>query len=471
MKTTMLIFLCFLLASCTQTKSTFPKSEKEDVEGIMGKEYWSQWNSGLQDRIDKDIDKNRKADAVLYLSDAMPGSEVTIEQLTHDFRFGAHIFNFDQLGSNDLNEKYKDLFGTLFNSATLAFYWNAFEPEPGKPRYKTEEIDSESYWNKLSEPWTEFHWRRPSPEKIIEFCEAKNICMHGHPLLWRDNRNHPEWISKDADKVDEMERLFEKRIREIARYYGDRIPSWDVVNESVDPAPDKPRHDVVPEDYTYKSFKVAEEEFPASVLLNINDSWRAVYPPFIKDLIDRGAKIDILGLQMHIFYLNEAVEVAQGKEVYPNGTSWKPQDVIGYLEELDRLERPIHLSEITIPAPGKDSLSNKIQAVLLQNMYRLWFSHPRVYKITWWNVVDDCGASGEPTTSGLFTRQMEAKPAFYAMDNLINNEWKTNLKRKAKKNGEVKFRGFKGNYRVTWKDKSGKEKTAEFYLQNNGDGF
>ncbi len=55
---------------------------------------------------------------------------------------------------------------------------------------------------------------------------------------------------------------------------------------------------------------------------------------------------------------------------------WKPQDQIAYLEELDTLKRPIHLSEITIPAPGEDARANAIQAVIARNMYRLWFSWP-----------------------------------------------------------------------------------------------
>jgi len=91
--------------------------------------------------------------------------------------------------------------------------------------------------------------------------------------------------------------------------------------------------------------------------------------------------------------------------------------------------------------------------------------------ITWWNVVDDCGAPGEPSVSGLFTRDMEPKPSFYALDNLINHEWKTNMTVKAGENGSLKFRGFKGRYKVSWKDQSGKEQHAEFYLKKDGDGL
>ena len=43
--------------------------------------------------------------------------------------------------------------------------------------------------------------------------------------------------------------------------------------------PGKPRYGVMPEDYTFKVFKWAEEGFPASVRFNINDSWRGSIRP------------------------------------------------------------------------------------------------------------------------------------------------------------------------------------------------
>ena len=104
-----------------------------------------------------------------------------------------------------------------------------------------------------------------------------------------------------------------------------------------------------------------------------------------------------------------------------------------------------------------------IQAVIAQNLYRLWFSIKPMIGITWWNVVDGCGYKGEPSVSGLFTRNMDPKPSFYALNNLINHEWKTNLTVKADKNGQIKFRGYKGNYKITWTDKSGNQQSIEYH--------
>ena len=72
--------------------------------------------------------------------------------------------------------------------------------------------------------------------------------------------------------------------------------------------------------------------------------------------------------------------------------------------------------------------------------------------ITWWNVVDDCGAPAEPSVSGIFSRDMQPKPAYFALNDLINNQWRTNTTVRADKDGLVQFRGFRGTYRLTWLD-------------------
>ena len=103
--------------------------------------------------------------------------------------------------------------------------------------------------------------------------------------------------------------------------------------------------------------------------------------------------------------------------------------------------------------------------MIAQNLYRLWFCCKNMMGITWWNIVDDCGAPGEPSVSGLFHRDMSPKLSFYALDNLINHVWKTETRVKAGKNGEVKFRGFRGNYEITYTDKEGQTQTVTYHLR------
>ena len=486
---------------------------------VMSAAYWEKWNAAEQARIDADIEKHRMADCVFSADGLKPGTEVTVEQLSHDFIFGAHIFNFDQLGADKLNEAYKALYGTLFNSATVPFYWREFEPEEGKMRFDAEARDTAAFWNNCSNPKHQFHWRRPAPGPIVDFCERKGIRAHGHVLAWGNymwqvpqwitdkagaeldfmqgaTRGNNDWSPKGTGGRDELQRdkkaIFEelsidelqrqapnyiqalndtlaRRIYAIALRYGDRIQSWDVANES---ATDygagrlipgdkicKSHYGPMPGDYAYRAFKLAESVFPSSVKLNINDYvGDHRYYSQVTNMLARGCKIDIVGSQMHLFDPNQIVAISKGDDIET------PEIVRKRFELLGRIGRPIHLSEITITSPTNTPCGLDMQAIVARNLYRLWFSLKPMMGITWWNVVDDCGAPGEPSVSGLFTRQMQPKPAYFALDKLINHEWRTNLKVTVSPDGKVKVRGFKGRYRLTWKE-DGKTRCSEITVR------
>lgn len=470
-------------------------------EKAMSKGYLALWNKSVQKKIDSDIEANRKADASIDMKGVKAGTEVKVEQLSHKFFFGAHIFNFDQLGTDERNEKYKNLYGTLFNSATVAFYWKKFEPAQGETRFKATFRDSAEYWNTVKDPKNEPHWRRPATDPVMEFCESKGLRIHGHPLTWGNAKWHyPEWLLKklpspyrekfagvcnmdcnptatefEAFTAGQLEKLFPefalelntlfmRRITEIAFKYGSRVHSWDVVNESANDYSRglmkegsllcKSTYGLMPGDYTYRSFKTAEGVLPQNAMLNINDYYLdKPYVEQIADLQKRGCKIDVMGAQMHLFNPQTCLDIADGKSEIQS-----PESVRATFETLAKANLPIHLSEITITAPGNDERGQSIQAVIAHNLYRLWFSIKPMNGITWWNVVDDCGAPGEPSVSGLFSRDMKEKTAFHALDNLINHEWKTSLGAKVSKDGKLEFRGFRGKYRLTWTTPDGEIK-------------
>lgn len=468
--------------------------------------YWARWNPAEQARIDADIEANRKADGVFRHPALEAGAEVRARQVSHDFIFGAHIFNFDQLGDDGANARYRDLYGSLFNSATIAFYWQPFEPEEGKRRFKGEERDTAEFWKKCPDPKMQAHWRRPATDPVVEFCEKKGIRRHGHTLIW----GNPDWqyprfvldkmpkealVQLLADKrcganlltqggdafaakypefVAYMERAFDERITKIAEHYGDRLQSWDVCNESAYEITSGHYHAgekvclgyherPLPGDYCWRAFQVAQKAFPANVKLNIND-WH-LHPDYAKqvqDLRARGCKIDIVGAQMHLFNPQQCLDIADGAS-----DTQSPEQVRKTMAMLAQNGLPIHLSEITITSPATPDDPERgpaLQAVIARNLYRLWFSLKPMMGITWWNVVDDCGAPGEPSVSGLFTRDMRPKPSGEVLEDLINHEWKTDLELKADA-GEVGFRGFRGNYEMTWRDRSGKEHKETFALK------
>ena len=487
---------------------------------VMSDRYWEIWNNAEQARIDADIEKYRKADGMFAVT-AADGSDVEVEQLENEFRFGAHIFNYNQLGNHEYNERYKAMYGKggLFNQGTVSFYWIDHEQTPGAFRFGGGSEDGERYWNSmtLEERRKDRNWRRPAPGPVIDFLRAKGLSVHGHCVIWGNGKPYwiYDWFCPEAEKqvadslgiprhsehygweptgrnvemgymgkwcdawrhsysmtderelaavmpifTQEMRRIFRKRVLDVGAAYGRCVDSWDIVNESAcdwmryrSSKTDLPvwfsNWGLMPGDYPLNAFLDAKEAFPASTKLAINDfKIDESYVQQAKEIVDAGGKIDMMGLQMHIFNTNDSLRLSKGYE----GVLWigSPRKIRDTLDRMARFGRPLHISEVTIASPGEDERSRKIQAILVRNIYRAWFSHPSTMGITWWNTVDGAGVAGEPLVSGLYTDKMEKKPAYNVLDELINSEWTTRIVVKAK-DGVVSFRGFRGRYCLSWK--------------------
>ena len=490
-----------------------------DVDrSAMSDAYWQIWNSEEQKMIDADIEANRKADGSFALP-VPDGTEIDVEQMDHEFRFGANIFNFNQLGSKELNERYKAMFGEdgLFNQATVPFYWREYEPMPGAVRDGVAYEDSEEYWNSKSreDAVKDFRWRRPAPGPIIEFCRERGMTTYGHVLIYGVEAAFPDWIWYHCSPPDErflfrdlgitdggthkkrgglswkaiwkeafaalgedgvaamcpkfganMREMFRRRVYGVAARFGDVVDSWECTNESWHDWVASGRncctgkcimhseyYGIMPGDYQLNACLDAKAAFPKSAKLSINDNMMSPeYRDMVKDLIARGAKIDVVGCQMHVFNTNSIARLAAGDVdglrclgIQP----WTPESIREGLDLMAGAGRPLHVSEITIPAPGVDAKSRMVQAIATRNFYRACFSHKSVVGITWWNTVDGGGYAGEPEVSGLMTKDLERKSAYDALDELINHEWKTKVVVMAK-DGKVAFRGFRGKYRLLW---------------------
>ncbi len=452
----------------------------------FGPAWQAQWTPQVEKEIDERIEKHRKANATV---DGLPaGAEVKVDQVSSKFLVGSQMFNFDQLGSDAMNAAYRVAFTNLFNAATLAFYWKEFEPVEGKPRYTSGPHDLPGFWNAFdfahSEPEQHVEWRRPAPDRLIDFCRANNLAMHGHAIIyvaWT-----PNWVWEKASTPDAAAKLYDARVASIALHYGDAIPQWDVVNESLNRTSTKaaPNDDdnwyrakrpnmVLPKDFTFRAFQVAAENFPASVRLAINDAWTIrndAYPAFADSLMKRGAKIDVVGYQKHIFIPKDLMAIASGYPALTNSQTWDVPSELRRLGEIAALGKPIHISEITIPSPRglgnlTDEQADDIQAKVTRAYYRLWFSVPAVDRITYWNLVDGMGIKHERMSSGWFNRDMSPKKVAKTMDELLNREWRTHLTLQADAAGKISFRGFKGSYRLSWNDASGAPNTRTITIE------
>lgn len=395
-------------------------------------DFWN--NPELSARIDDSIETHRKSDATLRALDPfgqpLAGVPVSVEQIDSPFHFGANLFMLDGFPTEERNQRYTEAFCSLFNGATVPFYWKELEPERDRLRFAAD---------------SPFIARRPPPDRAVAFCQQHGLRMHGHTLVWNLKKyGIPPWLPNSAT---ETLPLWKKRIEQIAQRYGTTIPRWDVLNErcaelSVD------RAQPMPENYELLAFQWAAETFPKDALFDINEftaAWshlRDRYRDLIQRLLHEGARIDGIGMQFHLFQDDELRALLSGK-IFP------PAQLIETLDVFGQFQRPIHVSEITLTSPEKSADGLRDQARAATSLYRLWFSHPAVRGITWWNVPDGGAAPDENKVySGLLDADLNPKPSYEALHHLIHHEWRTTQSGMTDSNGQFSFRGFHGTYRV-----------------------
>ena len=212
-------------------------------------------------------------------------------------------------------------------------------------------------------------------------------------------------------------------------------------------------------DFVEWSFKLAERFFPANKLVineSNNDYWnetldfrtRARYFMQIERALLKGARIDSIGMQFHMFYKSEDA-VASTRRFYD------PLCLFEVMDTFSALGLPLQITEITIPAYSEDPGDEEVQAEIVRELYRIWFSHPAMEAIIYWNLPDGYANAAEPGDfshgenryyGGLCRFDMTPKPAYKVVKDLFGKEWRTNFVRDV--GGEFAFRGFKGTYEL-----------------------
>lgn len=393
--------------------------------------YRSLWNDpAIVKRIDRNIETYRKGDATIEVVDEagqpIAGAEVDVQQTSHAFLFGCNAFVLGQLKPAELEQQYEETFARLFNFATVPFYWAGTEPTRGELRY--------------AEPARDI-WRRPPPERFLPWAERYGITLKGHPLLW--HAHNPPWLPQQADA---LRALYQKRFREIAERFGGRIGIWDVVNESLVCPQTYPLF-TPDRDYVRWAFQEVAPLFPPQTTLMINEVADFNFQPKsdryfdqVKSLLAQGASIRGIGFQYH-YFRREALDG------YLVSSACHPGKLLDTYEKFGALDLPLFVTEITIPSAGDGG--EELQAEVVRDHYRLWFSAPRMAGITWWNLGDGTAVDGEnEAAGGLVDAQLKPKPAYVALDQLINHVWKTRVSVKTDEQGTARFRGFYGKYTV-----------------------
>ncbi|WP_022882781.1 endo-1,4-beta-xylanase [Gryllotalpicola ginsengisoli] len=384
---------------------------------------------------------HRLGEAVITVTDAsgrpLPDTDVAVRQTSHAFTFGNIGFDFigpangeDADGSG---ERLAGLYGELFNTATLPFYWGRFEPERGRP--DTERL-----------------------RRTAEWLRARGIRLKGHPLVWHTVQ--PEWLL--GLPLEEVERLLRARIRREVEGFAGLIDTWDAINEVVImPVFDNGENAITPLarakgriPMIRLAFEEARAANPSATLLLNDFDLSSAYECLIEGVLEAGIRIDAIGLQTHMH---------QGY--------WGEEVMLAMVERFARYGLPLHLTETSLvsghlmPPEIVDLNDYRVdewpstpegearQAEEIVRHYRSLVSHPAVEAITYWGLTDAGAWLGAPI--GLVRADGSPKPSYSALHALIKGEWwldETVVRTDA--DGRIAVRGFAGGYEARSGDAS-----------------
>ena len=402
-------------------------------------------------RVKAGIERFRKGDFLLRVTDcsgaAIPNAEIRVRQIRHDFLHGCNLFLLDEIEDAQKNERCKELFAGAFNQATLPFYWKDLEPKKGLPRYRADAPRI---------------YRRPAPDLCLAWCEANDVTPKAHCLNYYNEM--PAWIPTEREA---FWTATEEHFSQLAARYAARIPSWEVTNETLRFRTGNTfSDDTIPfyePDFVEHSFTLAERYFPQNERI-INEAhfniWgdcfkdnRSAYYMQIERALEKSAAIDTIGMQFHMFF-------PQQTELADTAPYYDPERLFAVLDRYSDFGKPLQITEVTIPAYSESPEDEQIQAELLRYLYSIWFSHPQMEAITYWNLIDGYAWSEDQIPGnmhsgenvyygGLLRFDGTPKPAYRTLRELFDREWHTELETRTDEAGCARVRGFFGTYELT----------------------
>ncbi|HZC37190.1 MAG TPA: endo-1,4-beta-xylanase [Sphingomicrobium sp.] len=257
--------------------------------------------------------------------------------------------------------------------------------------------------NQLKWQWTrhagpdQFEFR--AMDATADYAAAHGFKLRGHTLFWTPTKWYPKWLAEMEFKSPaEAERLLVNHVQTVCRRYGDRIYSYDVVNEAVQPETGAIRDTNVTralggEAFLDLMFHTARTEAPhAQLVYNDYMSWEltgedqthaAGVLKLLEGFRKRGTPVDALGVQSHIRLLKKApvAEIVRESE-----GPWRQ-----FLDAVTGMDYKLLITEFDVNdrmAPTAIGPRDQMVADYARAYLDLMLSYPQLGDILCWGMVD-----------------------------------------------------------------------------------
>jgi GH35 family endo-1,4-beta-xylanase len=396
------------------------------------------------------IEKYRKSDVRLELTDAdgrmLTGGSYEIRQTKQAFGFGVSMPFFGEPAGDSGNDSFEppavtprelELVKAVFNYTVIPFSakWQRLEPARGEWHY--EELD-----------------------KYVDWCAKNGITVEFHYL----SGFIPYWARR-LDSNELRKAWLEHCMKTVDRYH-DRIKYWQVMNDSY------------MENYAADAFKAIRAKYPdlklgishcaqfygggASSMMRGSDD--------LEQVLAQGGKVDFFSSHGH----------------KPMGCWPDMRQVYECLDAWAQYGVKFHISEATLdlglgftsPVKQADHWTPELAADFFEQYYTTLFSHPEVEAINYWDlgpsIVRSVGFGssmiGGTGQAGLLDPDHNdaPRPLYNRLKTLIRDRWMTRLDGQIGREGTVAFRGFHGDYEITFTTRDGRRLKGTFSVKPGG---
>ena len=358
---------------------------------------------------------------ITALKDGKPveNAAVSLRMKNHQFLFGAVCYAHGKLGHPGREERFTREFTKLMNYTMVPYHWQWYEPERGV----------------YAEPYT---------GNLVRWATEQGLKKKLHALIWHELC--PDWVTDEN-----VEAEYVRRIDHLMAVYGNDFDFFDLANETtVNDRFDNPvsrwvRRKGPVEMMKFGSRLVRQWKPDAKLLYGDWNVHGEEYFDFLRTLRENDVDIDIIGMQSH-----------QHRDL------WTQEETLRVMDRAAEFGWPIHFPECSV-CSGKPigemnygaGAVNRFseteedlywQADFTRDFYTLVFSHPAVEALSWFDFTDHRWLNAP---AGLVDDDLNPKPVYVALDDLINRQWHTDADLTTSTAGICGTRLFFGTYEIT----------------------
>lgn len=378
---------------------THPDSPAAPPDYWGGREHPDTWRAAALERIERLRKGNLRIIVVDRNGRPVPGAEVRVDQQRHAFKFGVAGPARRLVDSTDPdNLRYQQEVARLFNTFTF---------------------ENDLKWASAN---------LPAVDQAVAWLQARDFSIRGHCLLWGSYQH----LDKTARELRGAELLAAMRthVTEFAAHMRGKLYLWDVVNEA---GSNTEVWDSVGWEAFGDSFRWARAADPDARLcyndygiINESPEYRAQVAARIRDLLDRDAPVDVLGIQGHM-----------------NLPLTPVSRVLEIMDEWAAFGKDLEITEFDLGL-----WDDEAHARYLADVMTAALSHPKMTAFIQWGLWE--GSHWRAKEGGaLLRRDWSPRPALAAYEDLVFNQWWTRWQGATDDQGSAALRAFHGAHKVT----------------------